>query len=169
MGDDLASAPKNHDTLLQAWKRSGLGVRNGILHLLGDGNLRSDLEDLAGDDASIVFHGVRSDVKSWLVAGDCYVMPSRWEGLPIAALEALGTGLPCIFSDIPPLRGIEAPRAIWCDPSDVESLARALLEFATKPDYPARSEVEEGRRRFAIETTADAYLDTYAQLLDRHR
>jgi len=164
MGRKLAEAPKAHDTLVAAWRRTGLG-EGALLHVVGDGNLRPALEALAGGDPTIAFHGVRSDVRRWLLAADCFVMPSRWEGLPIAAVEALGTGLPCIFSRIPALEDLRPARAHWCEPSDVASLARALVEFARAPGYPPASAVQEERRRFSIESTASAYLETYARLL----
>ena len=113
-GSSLHDAQKAHDVMLQGWRSSGLGQKAGVLHLLGDGNLRAQLEQLANGDPSIRFHGVTGDTDAWLQAADCFVMPSRFEGLPIAGLEAVGAGLPCIFSDIPPLRELSPPAALWC-------------------------------------------------------
>jgi glycosyltransferase involved in cell wall biosynthesis len=45
-----------------------------------------------------VFWGVRSDVSRLLAGIDIFLMPSRWEGLPIALIEAQASGLFCITS-----------------------------------------------------------------------
>ena len=90
-GASLDRAAKAHDVLVRAWKEADIGARGARLHLVGDGNLRPDLERLAGHDPSIVFHGIQAKVWQWLLAADCFVMPSRYEGLPIAGIEALGS------------------------------------------------------------------------------
>lgn len=52
-----------------------------------------DVED------TIIFLGVRDDVNELLSAMDVFVLPSRFEGLPIAAIEAQAAGLPIVLSD----------------------------------------------------------------------
>jgi len=127
-GESPGRAPKAHDALIEAWRRGGLGRDRALLHLLGDGSLRPELESMAAGDPSIRFHGVVGDVATWLHGADCFVMPSRWEGMPMAAMEAIGTGLPCIFTRIPPIAALDPPLACTSAPSAVESLARALRQ-----------------------------------------
>jgi glycosyltransferase involved in cell wall biosynthesis len=161
-GLSAASSPKAHDTLLRAWREARLGERRARLHLLGDGDLRPPLEKLAAGDASVAFHGVRPDVPSWLLAADCFVMPSRWEGLPIAGIEAVATGLPCLFSRIAPLEELEAPAARWCEVDDVAGLARILREAADRPPIVPAEAIEPVRQRFTIERAAAEYVAAYA-------
>jgi glycosyltransferase involved in cell wall biosynthesis len=163
-GDDEKACQKAHDVLLPAWRQSGVGARGARLHLLGDGNLRPRFEALAGGDPSILFHGVRGDVPDWLLAADCFVMPSRWEGLPVAGIEAVTTGLPCIFSRIQPLLELGPPVALWCEVDDVEGLSGALREFAAQPNEPTAEAVHAVRERFGIAHAADAYAEIYRGL-----
>ena len=51
-----------------------------------------------GIDNDVLFLGVRKNVEDYLSAADCYVMPSLYEGLPVAAIEAQCSGLPSIMS-----------------------------------------------------------------------
>lgn len=163
-GDDPAKSPKAHDLLIEAWRNSGLAERGALLHLLGDGNFRRRFEAEAPRDGSVRFHGVRPDVADWLLAADCYVMPSRWEGLPIAGMEAVTAGLPCIFSRIEPLEELRPPLALWCRVDDTADLAARLREFAEAPHAPDPGEVEAARQRLGIAGAADAYADVYRSL-----
>lgn len=43
--------------------------------------------------------GVRSDIPQLLMAADCFLFPSLWEGLPVCVIEAQATGLPCVIAD----------------------------------------------------------------------
>jgi glycosyltransferase involved in cell wall biosynthesis len=163
-GASPAASPKAHDTLVRAWREAGLGAKDARLHLLGDGELRPALESLAEGDPSIEFHGVRSDVSQWLLASDCFVMPSRWEGLPIAGIEAVATGLPCVFSRIGPLEELEPPWARWSEVDDLAGLARNLREACeSRPEVPAAA-VEPVRHRFAIQRAADEYAAAYGDV-----
>jgi glycosyltransferase involved in cell wall biosynthesis len=165
-GISLETAQKAHDVLIRAWRQGALGGRGCRLHLLGDGNLRCRLEELARDDPSIVFHGVRRNVQDWLTAADCFVLPSRYEGLPLAGIEAIGTGLPCVFSHIAPLRELEPQVVWWCDVDDVAGLAESLLAFRQTPRFPNEKSTEVTRERFGLARAAAEYEAVYDRLLD---
>lgn len=79
------------------------------------------------------FLGPRSDIPDLLAACDGYVMPSLHEGLPISALEALVSGVPCLLSDVPGLRDFRAyaPLIQWSAPTP-EALTAALAEWLPK-------------------------------------
>lgn len=50
-------------------------------------------------DRNVLFLGIRNDVSELMQAMDCFLLPSRFEGLPIVGIEAQAAGLPCFFSD----------------------------------------------------------------------
>lgn len=163
-GRQRETAQKAHDVLIRAWKEHVADRSNSYLHLLGDGPLRAALEEQASGEPSIDFPGVCDDVRSWLQAADAFAMPSRWEGLPIAGLEAVGTGLPCVFSDIASLRELEPPVVAWCEPGNSESLVRALEEIAGL-ELPTAADVETFRSRYDIETCARRHIELYRELV----
>lgn len=71
--------------------------------LVGDGELSDKLEAQvkdAGFQHNIHFLGWRNDTAQLLKALDVFVLPSLWEGMPLAILEAQATGLPCVVSNI---------------------------------------------------------------------
>ena len=84
---------------------AALGERIGKAHVLlvGDGPLRDELERLAAERGvadRVHFLGSRDDVPRILLgAVDCVAMPSRFEGLPVAAIEAQAAGVPLLLAD----------------------------------------------------------------------
>lgn len=93
---------KNHAFIFDVIARA---CREGIrckLLVVGDGPNRSALERYAtelGIDDRVSFMGLRSDISDILSASDVFVMPSYYEGLGIAAIEAQASGLPTLISD----------------------------------------------------------------------
>ena len=75
--------------------------KNIKLLLLGDGPLKetylSKVNELNMND-HVVFLGVKNNVQDYLFASDCYVMPSLYEGLPVAGIEAECSGIHSVFS-----------------------------------------------------------------------
>lgn len=75
---------------------------NAIFVIVGDGELATELKKYITRDTAkkILLLGWRDDIHDILKASDVFVLPSRWEGMPLAILEAQSTGLPCIVSNI---------------------------------------------------------------------
>jgi len=96
---------KNHRLIIDIFNEIYKKSNNSILLLVGDGELRDDIEKKAeqlGLKESVIFTGVRSDVPGLLSAMDVFLFPSLWEGLGIALIEAQANGLHCIVSDVVP-------------------------------------------------------------------
>lgn len=98
-------AVKNHTFLLDVFAALRERRPDAVLLLAGDGPLRAEMEKKAaglGIDSSVMFLGVRPDVARLMQAMDCFVMPSLYEGLPMALVEAQAAGLPCLISNVIP-------------------------------------------------------------------
>lgn len=75
---------------------------NAKLVLIGVGPEQEKVRNLAetlGVKDKVVFLNQRNDINEVLMAMDIFILPSLYEGLPIAGIEAQATGVPCIFSD----------------------------------------------------------------------
>ena len=93
---------KNHTFLLDVFKDVLAKKSNALLLLVGDGELRSEIEakiKALDIQDSVMMLGSRGDVPELLQAIDVFVFPSRWEGLPVTVVEAQAAGLPCFISD----------------------------------------------------------------------
>jgi len=119
--------PKNHRFVLEIARSVFLQNREARLLLVGDGKLRAEIESYAhqlGIHERVIFAGVVSNVAEHLLACDGFLLPSLWEGLPLAAVEAQAAGLPCVIAttvtpavavvdDLVQLLPIAAPAQTW--------------------------------------------------------
>jgi len=125
------SRGKNVDTLLRAFDRVARAYPGCTLIVAGDGPERKRLEGLAaspGLKGRVLFLGFRRDVPEILRACDALVHTSLREGIPLALLEAMATGLPVVASQrggiIEVLGDIGA--GILVDPESAGAVARAM-------------------------------------------
>jgi glycosyltransferase involved in cell wall biosynthesis len=99
---------KGIDILLRAWQRASNIQHKALLLLVGSGAGQSDnLEEWArrfvkehGLSNTVIFAGEQKYVHEYLASADCFVFPSRREGLSNSLLEAMASGLTCIVSAI---------------------------------------------------------------------
>lgn len=95
-------AAKNHRFFLEVAAEIRETQPDAHFLLVGDGPLRPEIESRAksmGFNGNIHFAGARSDVPRLMRgAMDVFLFPSRWEGLPVALIEAQAAGLPCVVS-----------------------------------------------------------------------
>jgi glycosyltransferase involved in cell wall biosynthesis len=100
------------------------------LLIVGDGPCRLALEAQAtalGVADRVTFTGERHDIPALLRAADRYAQPSREEGLGIAVLEAMASGLPVVASDVGGLREVVTPQTgTLLPPTDPRAWANAL-------------------------------------------
>ncbi|MGW0985852.1 glycosyltransferase [Streptomyces sp. NPDC002486] len=90
---------KGQDILLSAWQDIGDRVPGARLVLVGDGPYRELLGYGAPPD--VVFTGEVGDPRDWYLAADLVVLPSRWEGMALAPLEAMASGRAVVVTDVP--------------------------------------------------------------------
>lgn len=94
---------KNHAAVIRAL--AALRAAGADVHalFLGEGPLRQELEQMAASEGvrdRVIFGGRRRPVAPWLQALDFFVLPSIWEGQPLALLQALACGVPVLASAI---------------------------------------------------------------------
>lgn len=92
---------KNHFYLLNVFHKYLQNYNNSILLIVGDGELRNQIKNTIDDlglHNNVKMLGTRSDVAQLLQASDCFLFPSKWEGLPVTVVEAQASGIPCLVS-----------------------------------------------------------------------
>lgn len=95
-------AEKNHAKLIRVFEKIHVRDDNTRLVLCGDGEERKNIEKLIRHynlEGSVCLVGNVDNVNEILQGVDIFVMPSLFEGLPFALLEAQTCGLKCVVSD----------------------------------------------------------------------
>jgi glycosyltransferase involved in cell wall biosynthesis len=160
---------KGHAVLMRALAAQPAEGPLWRLAIAGRGSEQPSLEVLSrelGIEARVHLLGHRDDVGDLLAAADIFAMPSLWEGLPLALLEAMSAEKPIVASAT---SGI--PEAIVADvdglltrPGDVEELAAAIHRLRIDPGLRRRLGERAGtraREEFSIEAMTTAYEELY--------
>lgn len=95
------SKVKNHKFIIDIFKECYKINNKYRLLLIGTGELEEKIKDKVeklGLSNYVVFAGFRNDVNECIQAMNCFLMPSLYEGLPVAGIEAQASGLQCFFS-----------------------------------------------------------------------
>lgn len=93
--------PKNHERIIKIFREIYRKRKDAVLLLVGkeeNPNIRTIVEQLEIKNA-VRFLGTRTDINELLFAGDIFLFPSIFEGMPGAVIEAQTAGLPCVISD----------------------------------------------------------------------
>jgi glycosyltransferase involved in cell wall biosynthesis len=161
---------KGHRFLLEAAVR----IPGATFALAGDGPARAELEACArelGVADRVVFLGRRSDVPRLLASCDVFVLPSLWEGLPLAALEAMAAGVPVVATAIGGTDEavLDGTSGLLVPPADSATLAAAIRRVLDEPALAKRLG-EAGRarvrERFSAEAMVAGVAGVYEEVLD---
>lgn len=133
------TAVKGQDTLIRAIAECLRQGEKVFLLILGEGELRSDLEALStelGIAESVRFLGWRSDVASVIDACDIFCLPSLNEGMGKAIVEAMAMGKPVIASDVGGIPDLVIPgeNGILFPPGNSNALAKVILNLRDHPE-----------------------------------
>ena len=128
---------KGHVYLLEALAKLQ-AVRPARCVLIGDGPLRGTLQAMIqrlGLDEAVRIVGEVSDIPAWLSALDIFVLPSLWEGLPNALLEAMSIGLPVVASQVDGVLEVVAHNVsgLLCPAKDSQGLFVAIQDMMADP------------------------------------
>lgn len=126
------TAQKGHVYLLQAVKQVIAEFPALRVFLIGDGELRAELEAQAqqlGISANMVFTGYRNDARKLLAGFDVFVFPSLWEGFGLVLLEAMALQKAIIASQVSaiPESVQHGQTGILVPPKQPAELAQAML------------------------------------------
>jgi glycosyltransferase involved in cell wall biosynthesis len=160
---------KGQDILLRAWPEVTARLPEARLVLVGDGPDRGRL--LRDAPARVLLAGPAPDTAPWYQAADVVVLPSRWEGMALAPLEAMACGRPVVLTDaggaresVPPadvpvcVVPVAEPRAL------AAALARLLADPALRTAAGLRA-LAHVRARHDLRRSTDSVAGLYADLL----
>lgn len=159
---------KNHELLLRSFARFKGQHSDARLQLLGDGELKENMMQLAGQlniTDAVEFAGLQSNVYPWLHNVDVFILPSKFEGMPMTLIEAMGTGLPIIASNVGGIPDMLSSQkeALLIEPKE-EKIIEALemvYSDAKKREYWGRNALQRSSL-FSSQAMARKYLQLYS-------
>jgi glycosyltransferase involved in cell wall biosynthesis len=140
---------------------------------IGDGELRGELQrqaQQAGLSENVHFLGIRKDVPDLLVAADLFVLPSLWEGLSIALLEAMAASKPIVATAVSGTTQAmtHGETGLIVPPRDSQALADAINQLLSDP--PQAQALGQAAKQhvvvnFSAQKQAHEHLALYRRLL----
>jgi glycosyltransferase involved in cell wall biosynthesis len=165
---------KGIDLLVRAYAKLPDSIRSGWpLLIVGDGPERQALEALATSlfvKDQVLFLGFQPQPQRFYAHDAVFVLPSRFEGMPNALLEAMGAGLAVIVSDASPgpLEVVSHAESGWVVPTEqVNALATAMQHLAE--EQPLRSQLGTAAAGLMEAHSWDALDDTWRDALNLRR
>jgi glycosyltransferase involved in cell wall biosynthesis len=161
---------KGHAYLLDAIPEILKAVSTARFVFAGDGPLREELQaqaDSLGIEHAVRFLGVYTEIPQLLQTADVFVLPSLWEGLPVAMLEAMLAGVPVVASQV---EGVEeviqnGKNGLLVPPGDPATLSRALIQLLQDRETLARLG-SAGKATVVEEYTAERMCRKYEELFN---
>lgn len=158
---------KNHKIVIEALAKLG---RKDIRYVAcGIGAQMEENQQLAkslGIEDQVMFVGYRTDIDKFYQAADIFVVSSFREGLPVAPMEAMSAGLPCVASRIRGNVDLFDGGQLMFDPRDVDSLCQALSNAMDK-DIVANELARNSQtlQRFSMEEAVKAMKKIYVDVM----
>ena len=164
---------KGHREVIRAWPRVLQNSPDAKLWIVGEGDLRNDLQKLASEfklEKQVRFWGRVSDEtkQELLQKSRCLLMPSRAEGFGLVYLEAMRLGRPCLVSTLDAGREVVNPpeAGLAVNPDNEEELANSICRLLTDgPEWQQWS--EQARRRYEENYTAKHFQERLLAALFR--
>jgi len=162
------AAQKGHQYLFDALPRVQQHISKVKVLLVGDGELRASLEadvKRRGLDSVVIFAGFQSAVPRFLEAADLVVLPSLFEGLPHAPMEAGAMGKVIIASAVDGVPEVvkDGETGVLVPPRDSARLADEIVRLLG--DEGRRARMGAAARRYIRETfSVDRQVDAHAAL-----
>lgn len=154
------SKQKNHSFLLRVFAEICKKDSTAVLLLVGGGELvgavRQQAEVLKLTDR-IIYAGIRSDIPQILSTMDVFVLPSLYEGMPNAIIEAQATGLPCVIADTVTREANITGLVEYLPLEDENKWAYKALEAAKTDRYDTKDDLI--KNGYEIKTVAQKFAE----------
>jgi glycosyltransferase involved in cell wall biosynthesis len=164
---------KGHEFLVQAIPSVIQSFPKLTVGICGSGPLFTQLGEQISTlalESNVRLLGQWENVLELLAAADAFVLPSRWEGLPIALLEAMMAGLPVIATRV---QGVEevienGVQGFLVPLENSEELSKAILQLLSDPDqrrkmgFAASSRIMQG---YTMDQMCEKYLEAVTSLI----
>jgi glycosyltransferase involved in cell wall biosynthesis len=142
--------------------------------IVGEGYLEEELKELVkelGIGEGVEFLGVRKDIEKLMKSTKLFVLPSRWEGLPLTILEAMSSGAGIIATKVGGIPEViqNGKEGFLISPEDSETLAGTIAELLKDRELRAKLGInayKKVKEKYSIEVYTQNILEFYKSILN---
>ena len=150
---------KNHEFIIKVFEKLCKEKENAFLLLIGDGSLKQKIEEELKErslENRFLILSNRSDIPDLLNAMDCFIFPSKYEGLGISLIEAQKMKLPCVVSDKVPRFAQISNLTSWHSLNEpIENWVNSICNF--HPSEITYEHLEDWNMKNVIKKLEDIY------------
>ena len=162
---------KGHEFLVEAMSIVAKEEPHAIAGICGAGPLHDQLQtqiERLGLQDKVKLLGQWDEISELLAASDVFVLPSRWEGLPMALLEGMMAGLPVIAARVEGVEEVVQPgeHGLLVPLESPVELAQAILQLLRSPAYRQRLG-RAAKERVLSSYTTDRMCEAYLQVIEQ--
>ncbi len=137
--------------------------------ILGEGDQKKNLVKLANKlkiKNKIILPGYVSNIENYLTKADIGMIPSKWEGFGLAAVEMLSTGLPLVCSNVSGLREVvkKCNSVKLVSPNDPQKFADTILDFTKYINAVGIKQISKEARKHSKKFNIDFMINNFANL-----
>ena len=157
---------KNHKGLIEAFSKFNKNHPSSQLYLIGYGALMDETKDFVdqiGMQSAVTFLGMQSDVHKYISDMDVFTLPSKYEGIPMTLIEAMGSGMPIVATMVGGIPDMLDDESALLVPVETDAIADAFEKYYLNEDLRRShgSSALKLAERFSAETMAKRYLEIY--------
>lgn len=165
------SYQKNHEVIIEAAKLLKQDGRKFVIDLVGGGEKETEIRASVGQNdlvGRIQFCGLQSNVYPFLYRSDCFILPSRYEGMPVTLVEAMGCGMPVIVSAVGGVPDMvtsnESGLLIAPDAQELYAAMVKMMDGGSEYRKAFGRKALDKSKLFSAENMRDGYIKIYNRL-----
>ena len=159
------SEQKNHEELIESFGKC-LQINSKLkLYLVGIGEKKDLIEKKVRNmklENHVIFVGALSSCYEIMNKADIFLLPSKWEGMPMTLIEAMATGLPCVAYPIGGIPDIIEDNITGLLPKNVEELSECILKLSNNEKL--RKKIGRNAQKFSVLFSSENMCNRYLKL-----
>ena len=160
---------KDQKTLIEAWKVVNKHYPDWKLEIWGDGELKEQLQaqiEETGVQESVYLKGLTSHIETEYPRASIFALSSRYEGMPLVAIESMTAGVPCVSYDIMGIRDVitDCEDGVIVPERTPEALAQGIMRLIE--DTELRKSMAEASLRNVKKFDKDKIMSQWISLFD---
>lgn len=162
------SPQKNHEMLLEAFEKVKQELPLAELTLVGEGSGEKEIREMTARkhlQECVHFAGAQADVRQFLQNADVFVLPSKYEGMPMTIIEAMASGLPVAATRVGGVASmVESGKEGILTEVESDAFAQAMLKLGKSREMRmayGKAGREKAEQYFSAKSMAEKYVELY--------